>query len=95
VKEYSARLAKSQAQAIQDFYVAPRLQADRRALPLHLQLHRAHVLMLGERDIVDLLIDAKADLNHEDYTGKSALGYAIDNRKMSVANDLKKAGATE
>jgi len=52
VKEYSARLAKSQARAIQEFYVAPRLQADRRALPLHLQLHRAHVLMLGEQDIV-------------------------------------------
>jgi len=52
VREYSARLAKSQAQTIQEFYVAPRLEADRLAFPLHLSLHRAHALMLGELGIV-------------------------------------------
>jgi len=50
---------------------------------------------VGNREIVSRLIEAKADLDHQDYTGKSALGYAQDNRRTRVVADLKKAGATD
>lgn len=52
MKRYSERLSRSAADAIQEFYVAPRMEADRNAFPLHIRLHKAHMTMLAQEGIV-------------------------------------------
>lgn len=49
---YNARLTKNQAQAIQEYYVRPKLAGSKKFFPYVLMLFKAHVVMLAEREII-------------------------------------------
>jgi len=57
--------------------------------PLHL------VARFGQRDAVQLLIGKGADINARNNSGKTALQVALDERKGTVVEALRKAGAKE
>ena len=47
----------------------------------------------GHRDVVELLIDAGADIEAQDSTGETPLHYACENGKLAILKMLLKAGA--
>ncbi len=51
-RSYNARLSRSPAEAIQEYYVRPRLQAAGKEFPIDLTLLKAHAVMLAETGIV-------------------------------------------
>jgi len=52
--KYSERLAHSSAPEILEFYGRPHLASELAALPVHLDIHKAHAVMLCERGILDV-----------------------------------------
>lgn len=49
----------------------------------------------GDRDIVDLILQAEPDFSIRDYSGRGALDYARNSRDSRIAAMLREAGATD
>ena len=50
---------------------------------------------LGHAEIVRLLLEAKANPNTADFTGRTALAYAKQSGRTTIEAMLRKAGAKE
>jgi ankyrin repeat protein len=51
--------------------------------------------LCGQQDVVEVLVNRRADVNAKDYSNKTALFYASANEHTAIVDILKKAGARE
>lgn len=51
--------------------------------------------VIGDRDILQMILDTDPDLTLRDYTGRTLLDYARNSRNRGAENILRNAGATD